>query len=130
MRHTIILLAFLTAACLPRNSHAQTAAATDRPRHLSDSALLDLVERQTVQYFWEGAEPNSGMAPERIHLDNNYPAHDQGIIATGGSGFGVMAIIAAIHRHYITREQGVARLEKIVPSWKRPIAFTAPGRTG
>src|SRR5579863_9341364 len=56
----------------------------------------------------------SGMAPERIHLDNNYPAHDQGIIATGGSGFGVMAIIAAIHRHYITREQGAARLEKIV----------------
>lgn len=89
------------------------ALRAQNPR-LSDSALLDLVERQTFEYFWDGAEPNSGMAPERIHLDNDYPAHDQGIIATGGSGFGVMAIIAGMHRHYITRDQGVARLEKIV----------------
>jgi hypothetical protein len=90
------------------------AQAQNQPGTLSDSALLDLIELQTLQYFWDGAEPNSGMAPERIHLDNVYPAHDQGIIATGGSGFGIMAIIAAMHRHYITREQGVARLEKIV----------------
>jgi hypothetical protein len=104
MHKRILFILLSTSSLLPPGLHAQ----------LSDSALLDLVERQTFQYFWDGAEPNSGMAPERIHLDNNYPAHDQGIIATGGSGFGVMAIIAAIHRHYITREQGVARLEKIV----------------
>ena len=80
----------------------------------SDSALLDIVEKQTFQYFWTGAEPNSGMAPERIHMDNIYPDHDPGIIATGGSGFGVMAILAGIHRHFITRGQGFARLQKIV----------------
>ena len=90
------------------------AKAQDRPRNLSDSALLELVERQTFQYFWTGAEPNSGMGAERIHMDNIYPDHDQGIIATGGSGFGLMAILAAIHRHFITREQGFERLEKIV----------------
>jgi hypothetical protein len=84
-----------------------------QPR-LSDSALLDLVERQTFGYFWDGAEPNSGMAPERIHMDGDYPDHDKNIIATGGSGFGLMAILAAIHRHYVTREQGHARFEKIV----------------
>lgn len=80
----------------------------------NDSTLLDLVEKQTFEYFWDGAEPNSGMAPERIHLDGVYPDHDKNIIATGGSGFGVMAILAAIHRHYITREQGLTRFEKIV----------------
>lgn len=83
-------------------------------RSESDSALLDLVERQTFGFFWEGGEPNSGMAPERIHMDNVYPEHDQSTIATGGSGFGVMAIIVAIDRHYISREQGLQRLEKIV----------------
>ncbi len=81
---------------------------------VSDSALLDLVEKQTFQYFWDGGEPNSGMAPERIHMDNDYPEHDQGTIATGGSGFGVLAIVAAMHRHYITREQGFQRFNKIV----------------
>ncbi|HSZ85403.1 MAG TPA: glucoamylase family protein [Puia sp.] len=81
---------------------------------ISDNALLDLVEKQTFKYFWDGAEPNSGMAPERVHLDNVYPDNDQSIIATGGSGFGCMAIISGIHRRYITRAEGFHRFEKIV----------------
>jgi hypothetical protein len=105
IRYFFLLSAFAGTFCL----RAQAP-----PSHLSDTALLDLVERQTFEYFWDGAEPNSGMAPERIHLDGIYPDHDKNIIATGGSGFGVMAILAAIHRHYITREQGLERFEKIV----------------
>jgi hypothetical protein len=102
------LLTLLTAiSILP-------ATAQPRTRNLGDTALLDLVERQTFHYFWDGAEPNSGMAAERVHMDNDYPEQDQRTIATGGSGFGAMAILAAIRRHYITREQGLARFEKIV----------------
>src|SRR5271154_974680 len=81
---------------------------------MSDDALLDLTEKQTFEFFWNGAEPNSGMAPERIHMDNIYPENDQSTIATGGSGFGCMAILAGIHRRYITRSQGFQRFEKIV----------------
>src|ERR1700722_6273597 len=91
-----------------------TAKAQGRPGNHSDSALLELVERQTFQYFWTGAEPNSGMGAERIHMDNIYPDRDQSIIATGGSGFGLMAILAAIHRDFITRKQGFERIQKIV----------------
>jgi len=109
MTHRLTLILLFTGLIGPAAVKAQ-----DRPRNLSDSALLDLVERQTFQYFWAGGEPNSGMGAERIHMDNIYPDHDQGIIATGGSGFGLMAILAAIHRHFITREQGFVRLEKIV----------------
>jgi hypothetical protein len=105
IRYILLFPALLGAFCLP---------AQVRSPHLNDSALLDLVERQTFEYFWDGAEPNSGMAPERIHMDNIYPDHDQNIVATGGSGFGLMAILAAIHRHYITPEKGLARFEKIV----------------
>lgn len=81
---------------------------------LSDSALLDMVQHQTIKYFTEGAEPVSGMARERIHVDNDYPENDQHIITSGGSGFGVMALIVAMERKFITREEGVARLERIV----------------
>jgi hypothetical protein len=81
---------------------------------ISDSALLDTVERQTFEYFWDGAEPASGMARERIHMDNNYPENDQDVVATGGSGFGVMAILAAIHRRFISRDDGLKRLDRIV----------------
>jgi len=86
----------------------------DLPKNLSDSALLDSIERRTFDFFWTGAEPNSGMAPERIHMDGDYPDKDQRIVATGGSGFGVMAILAGIHRGYITREQCLQRFEKII----------------
>ncbi len=80
----------------------------------SDDSLLNLVERQTFNYFWEGAEPVSGMACERINMDDIYPENDKNIVTTGGSGFGFMAIIAGIERGFISREQGVARFEKIV----------------
>jgi len=81
---------------------------------ISDSALLDMVERQTFEYFWDGAETTSGMGRERIHVDGNYPENDQNVVATGGSGFGVMGILAAVHRGFITREQGFKRLDTIV----------------
>ena len=83
-------------------------------KQLSDSALLDLVQEQTIKYFTEGAEPVSGMARERFHVDNNYPENDKHIITSGGSGFGVMCLLVAMERKFITREDGVNRLEKMV----------------
>ena len=79
---------------------------------LSDSALFDLVQKQTFQYFWDGAEPVSGLARERFHVDNQYPQNDKSTVTSGGSGFGIMAILVGIDRGFITREEGRQRLEK------------------
>ncbi|MGD9930086.1 MAG: glucoamylase family protein [Mangrovibacterium sp.] len=87
---------------------------TETAKILSDSTLLDTIQYQTFQYFWEGAEPVSGMARERIHLDGIYPQNDQDVVTLGGSGFGVMAILVGIERGFITREQAFERLQKIV----------------
>ena len=46
-------------------------------------------------------------------MDDIYPSHDKDIITSGGSGFGLMAIIVGIERGFITREQGVERFERI-----------------
>ncbi|MDE7120016.1 MAG: beta-glucosidase, partial [Muribaculaceae bacterium] len=64
--------------------------------------------------MWEGAEPKSGLAPERIHLDNSYPQNDRHIVTTGGSGFGIAGLIVGIDRGFIDRGEGVARLQRIV----------------
>lgn len=79
---------------------------------------MDTVQRRTFNYFWEGAEPNSGLARERIHMDGVYPENDQNVITSGGSGFGIMAILAGIDRGYVTRQEGLERMEKIVSSSK------------
>ena len=73
----------------------------------TDEALMDSVQYQTFNYFWNGAEPVSGLARERLHLDNVYPNHDKDIITTGGSGFGLMAILVGVERKFITREQAL-----------------------
>ncbi|RKD90994.1 glucoamylase family protein [Mangrovibacterium diazotrophicum] len=79
-----------------------------------EDSLLNLVQYQTFRYFWDGAEPSSGMARERIHLDNVYPQDDRDIVTLGGSGFGVMAILVGVERGFISREQALLRLQQIV----------------
>lgn len=80
---------------------------------LSDEQLLDKVQKQTFRYFWDYAEPHSGLARERYHPDGVYPDNDAHIVTTGGSGFGLMAIIAAADRGYIKKNEAVQRLNKI-----------------
>lgn len=79
-----------------------------------DEQLFMEVQRSTFQYFWDGAEPNSGLARERFHVDNVYPSNDKNIVTSGGGGFGVMAILVGIERNFITRQQGLERMERIV----------------
>ena len=113
----LALLATIAVAisCNSQSTNQQTTFVNN----ISDSALFDTIEHRTFEYFWTGAEPNSGMAAERIHVDGDYPEHDQSTIAVGGSGFGLMAILAGIERNYITREQGFERLEKIVNFFRK-----------
>lgn len=80
---------------------------------ISDDSLLTLVEYRTFQYFWDGAEPVSGMAKEKIYFDGDYP-EDNSIVTTGGTGFGVMGILVGIERGFITRNEGFERIRRIV----------------
>lgn len=106
-----ILLVDCTGKTAETKSMSMKQSQTPEP---DEDSLLTLVQYQTFQYFWEGAEPTSGLARERIHMDDIYPAHDKNIITSGGSGFGLMAIIVGVERGFITREQATKRFEKIV----------------
>nr|WKN34781.1 glucoamylase family protein [Tunicatimonas sp. TK19036] len=106
-----IILVFSTIACTQSTDQTTSAKTTSS---ISDDSLFNLVQYRTFQYFWDGAEPNSGMAAERIHMDGDYPQNDQHVVTIGGSGFGVMAILVGIERGYITREEGQKRLQQIV----------------
>ena len=107
----VIILLAATAGCRPVKSVVLPAKETVI---IADTSLFRKVQQQTFQYFWEGAEPVSGLAPERIHTDNVYPEKDQNIVTSGGAGFGVMAILVGIERNFVTRQAGRKQLEKIV----------------
>lgn len=108
----LVAAAILLGACAqgarPKDEVAQTKSV------LSNDSLLNLVQYQTFQYFWDGAEPNSGMARERIHMDEVYPENDQDVVTLGGSGFGVMAILVGVERGFISRADALARFQRIV----------------
>ncbi len=91
---------------------------------------MDTIQRRTFNYFWEGAEPNSGLACERIHMDGIYPEDDQHVVTTGGSGFGIMAILTGIDRGYVTREEGWHVWRRLFLSSRQPIGFMVPILTG
>ena len=115
----LTLLALLLAGTIGCNSGTpktavESATAAKDSAQLDDSAIFKTVQKQYFRYFWDGAEPNSGMGRERFHVDNNYPENDKNIVTSGGAGFGVMAILVGIERKFISREEGRERLQKIV----------------
>ena len=113
MKITVLLsvLLMLIARSCPQESPSGNDGGS---AGISDDSLMSLVQYRTFQYFMDGAEPVSGMARERFHADGEYPENDMNVITSGGSGFGVMAILVGIERGFITREEGKARLQKIV----------------
>lgn len=73
---------------------------------LTNDQLLDKVQQQTFKYFWDFAHPVSGLARERYTSGET--------VTSGGSGFGIMSIVTAVSRGFISRAQGLARMQTIV----------------
>ena len=79
------------------NAASQSASVV----HPSDHELLDLVQRHTLNYFWDFAHPASAMARER---SNPVPGYDYlETVCSGGTGFGIMALIAGASRGFLPR---------------------------
>lgn len=77
---------------------------------ISDADMLDNVQRMTLNYFQDFAHAQSGMIRER---SNETTAHDKNTVTTGGTGFGIMAMIAGVSRGWIAREDLCAEVDKI-----------------
>lgn len=112
--------AFLALALLASCSTDRNPSGKDM---IPDDSLLTLIQYKTFNYFWDGAEPVSGLARERIHIDGVYPENDMNIVTSGGSGFGIMSILAGIERGFISRGEGFERLQKITRFLKRADRF-------
>ena len=79
---------------------------SDKFTQISDSALVDLTQHQTFKYFYDFAHPVSGLARERNTSGD--------VVTSGGSGFGIMALLVGINRNFITRAEGLSRIQTIV----------------
>ena len=78
-----------------------------RTRAFTDDELMTMVQEASFRYYWEAGHPAAGLAPEVLPGDTN-------LLALGGSGFGVMALLAGAERGFKTREAVAERVLKIV----------------
>ncbi len=74
---------------------------------MNDETLLEMTQRATFRYFWDYGHPFSGMSRERSNGDDN-------VVTSGGTGFGVMAIVAGASRGWVSRLDALNRVKKIV----------------
>src|ERR1700712_4683442 len=107
----ITLIMFGSSAFAQNKNNIPAKNQANRPLNLSDSALLDIVQKQTFRYFSDFAHPVSGMARERSNVAYNYGDE---VVTTGGTGFGVMSVIVATERKWIARDTAAKFLLKMV----------------
>ncbi len=101
---TFSAFAVLSYSCIFSQGGRGSRAPERTPE--SEMALLDTVQKHTTLYFTDFSEPRTGLARER----SNNGMGD--IVTTGGSGFGLMAIIAGMERKYVSREYGIYLVDK------------------
>src|SRR3546814_12468976 len=77
---------------------------------LADADLLDLVQRQTLKYFWDFAHPVSGLARERSNQAYRYDYRDT--VPMDGSGFGIIAMLAGVECGSLDRAEGLQHLDR------------------
>jgi hypothetical protein len=97
----------VTAVKLNEQESPASESAGSQTRVFTDDQLLEMVQRGCFRYYWDVANGPSGMALEILPGDEN-------LVAVGGSGFGIMAQIAATERGFITREESAERMLRIV----------------
>lgn len=97
----------ITALDYDYNEIGESDVANATTYRMNDTQLLDMVQEASFRYYWDGAEPMSGLALENI------PGRRL-MIASGASGFGLMALIVGAEKGFITREQATERFKKIV----------------
>src|ERR1700746_1961250 len=79
------------------------------PAIRGDLELLDQLERSAFEFFWNEADPHTGLVRDRARADGGDGAHKSSIAATG---FGLTALCIGAQRGYLSRSELIARVRK------------------
>jgi hypothetical protein len=79
---------------------------TSAQSQLSDEQLLQEVQRRAVRFFWEKADPGTGLINDRANNfgDDNYTA-----ASSAATGYGLVALAIGVENGWLDRNEAVAR---------------------
>ena len=117
------LAVLLLSACQPVAAPAPAPTAAPPRADARYERLLDLVERRTFDFFWDLANPENGLVPDR------WPTPSFSSVAA--VGFGLTAYPIGVERGYVTREDARKRvLATLRFLWSAPQGPSPRGVTG
>jgi len=100
-----LLLGFAVACAPPRVEQARAPAAA-HVLSREDDAFLEDLSRRTFMFFWEQADPSTGIVRDRSRTDGT-PVNDIGSIAA--VGFGLSGLCIGSERGWVPRPDARAR---------------------
>ena len=73
-------------------------------------AFLDDLQKRSFQYFWEQADPQTGLVPDRARMDGSpLPASHQNVASIAATGFGLTGLCVGVARNWIEKAQALER---------------------
>jgi hypothetical protein len=72
--------------------------------------FLDDLQQRSFRYFWEQADPNTGLVPDRARMDGSaLPPSHQNVASIAATGFGLTGICIAVDRNWIDKPAALER---------------------
>ncbi len=76
-----------------------------------DESFLEDLERRSFDYFWEQADPQTGLVPDRARMDGSpLDENHLNVASIAATGFGLTALCIAAERRWIKREEAKERV--------------------
>ncbi len=107
----VLLLIVSNASVLaqPRAQNSPSQASTERFTR-DDEKFLDDLEYKSFEYFWQQANPRTGLVPDRARQDDSpLDATHHNVASIAATGFGLTAICIGVDRNWITRAEARER---------------------
>src|ERR1700741_564345 len=73
-------------------------------------SFVDDLQRRSFQYFWELADPNTGLVPDRARMDGKpLDASHHNVASIASTGFGLTSLCVAADRKWVDASQARER---------------------
>ncbi|MCS7048504.1 MAG: hypothetical protein NZ483_04325 [Verrucomicrobiae bacterium] len=102
-----VVVRALALALLPTMTWARGLPPNPNPVPTEDAAFLEEVERRCFRFFWEQANPTTGLIADRARADGSEPGT---VCSIASIGFGLTGICIADARGWIPRAEAYRRV--------------------
>src|SRR6266478_3403599 len=113
---SILLLAVCLSAA-PSSLQSAPAAARFSP---TDLQFLEDLEQRSFHYFWDQADPKTGLVPDRARTDGSaLDQNHQNVGSIAATGFGLTALCIGAEHHWIESTEARERTRKTLRFFAR-----------